>query len=416
MKGVLVIIDGLADRACRLLGEKTPLETAKKPNLDYFSENSQLGYIYPVHEDFVPGTSEAIVSLFAQNWEDYPRGWLEAIGEGIELEKGDLALRANFATIDNLKDKNVIDRRAGRTLTTKEAKILAKEINKIFLPRKFIFKPTLQHRAVLVLRGGFSDEITEMDPAHHPTNKSETGKFKFCEALEEDENAEYTANMLNEFIEKVFLRLDKHPVNESRRKKGFYPANIILPRAPGISIKKITKYKKWACSTSIPVMKGMCKCLGINLFEFKAVEFKNHDVYANIKKNLELEIKKAISLLKKKKSQFDYFLIYLKETDVPGHDNLPLEKKEMIELIDRKLFSFLRKFTEKNKIKIAVTADHSTPCSLKQHSADPVPVLLFDANKTENAEKSGAFNEAEAKKGSLGKMYGKEFLKKIGFG
>ena len=89
MKGVLVIIDGLADRACRLLGEKTPLEAAKKPNLDYFSENGELGYIYPVHETFVPGTSEAIVSLFAQNWEDYPRGWLEAIGEGIELEKGD---------------------------------------------------------------------------------------------------------------------------------------------------------------------------------------------------------------------------------------------------------------------------------------------------------------------------------------
>jgi 2,3-bisphosphoglycerate-independent phosphoglycerate mutase len=411
MKGVFVIIDGLGDRPCRKLSGKTPLEAAEKPNLDYFSKNGQLGSLYPVHKEFVPGTSEALIEILGQNWQDYPRGWLEALGEGINLEKGDLAFRANFATIDNLKKRNVIDRRVGRTLTTKEARILAKAVNKIFLPRKFIFKPTLQHRAVLVLRGGFSDNITEMDPAHHPVNKSEQGKFRFSSPEDEDENSRYTANMVNNFVEKAFQVLDEHPINQLRRKKGFYPANLLLLRAPGISIKKINKYKKWACSTSIPVMKGVCKALGINLFEFKAVEFRGHDAYKNIKKNLGLELKKSISLLKKKKKHFDYFFIYLKETDVAGHDNKPLQKKDMIELIDKKFFSFLKKFAVKNKIKVAVTTDHATPCELKKHTADPVPFLVYNGERGSGS----SFNEIEARKGELGVMDGQEVLKKIGF-
>ena len=411
MKGILVIIDGLGDRPCRQLDGKTPLKAAEKPNLDYLAEHGQLGYLYTVDDDFVPATSEAVISMFGQDWRNYPRGWLEALGAEINLEKGDLALRANFATIDNLVKKNVIDRRVGRTLTTKEAKILAKELNKIFLPRKFIFKPTLQHRGVLVLRGGFSDNITGMDPAHFPGKKSETGKFKFSEPLDDDENSQYTVNILNEFVEQSFLRLDGHLINQARRKKGFFPANIILLRAPGISIKKITKYKRWACPTSVPVMKGICRALGINLIEFQAADLKGNDAYKNFKKNLALEIKKSISAIKKYGKNFDYFLIYFKETDAAGHDNKPHEKKAMIELIDKKFFSFLRKFVEKNKVKVAVTADHATPCNLKQHSADPVPILLFGVGDDGGL----AFDEAGGRVGELGKIYGKELLKKIGF-
>jgi len=414
MKGVFVIIDGLADRPCRQLHNRTPLEIANKPNLDYMAARGKQGFMYPVHEDFIPSTNESVVEIFGQKWQDYPRGWLEALGAGVKLVKGDLAFRVNFATIDNLKDKNVIDRRAGRTLTTKEAKILSKEINKIFVPRKFIFQPTIQHRGVLVFRGGFSDNITEMDPAHHPNNKSETGKFRFSVPEDDDENSEYTANLVNNFIENTFEVLDKHPVNEKRRKKGFYPANILLLRSPGIYIKKIDKFRRWACATPVPVMEGICKVLGINLFEFSEIDLKDNDAYKNFKKNIKLEIKKSIHLIKKKKDLFDYVLVYIKETDVAGHDNKPQEKVDMIELIDKNLFSFLKKFSEKNKIKIAVTADHSTPCNLKMHSSDPVPLLLFDPEKKE-IDETIVFNENQAKKGSLGKIKGSGVMKKIGF-
>jgi 2,3-bisphosphoglycerate-independent phosphoglycerate mutase len=408
MKGVFVIIDGLADLPCKQLRGKTPLEAAETPNLDYLASKGKLGWMFSIKENFIPGTSDAVVSFFGRNWQNYPRGWLEALGVGIDLKNGDLALRANFATIDNLKKRNIIDRRAGRTLTTKEAKLLESDLNKnIRVPAKFIFKSTLQHRAVLVFRGGFSDNITDTDP-EYSTNKQFKRKLRFSVPEDDDDISQYSANIVNNFIEQSFNILDKHPINEKRRKKGFYPANIIITRSPGTSVEKIKRFRRWACSTSVPVMKGICKSLGINLFEFGAVEFKHYDIYSNLRKNLVLEMKKSIKLMKKRRKEFDYFLVYLKEIDAAGHDNKPLEKKEMIEMIDKRLFRYLRKL-EGEKVKVLVTADHATPCKLKLHSADPVPVLLCDWIG-ERGGKERRFTEKGAKKGKLGKIYGKDIL------
>ncbi len=419
MKGVLIVIDGVGDRPCRQLGEKTPLEAAKKDNLDYLAKAGRLGYIYPVDESFAPESDTAVLSLLGNDTRLANRGAFEALGAGLKLEKGDLALRTNFATIDNLKNGSgkIIDRRAGRTLTTREAEVLAGEINKIFLPRKFLFKLTIQHRGVLILKGGFSDNITNTDPAYPIKGKfQESYNFKFSEPLDDDENSEYTANMVNELIEQSFIKLNEHPINQERRKKGLMPANILLTRDGATEIPKIKKLKKWAGIHYLPLEIGICKAADMPVFSFPYPEMKKFDVYRNLYDALDKAIKFSVKTLKKQKNNFDYFYIQFKETDVPGHDNKPNEKKEMIELLDRKFFSFLKKFAGENKIKVAVTGDHSTPCSLKSHSADPVPLLLFDSSEKGKIEKDGlTFSEAESRKGSLGKIYGKELLKKIKF-
>jgi len=418
MKGILVIIDGLGDRACRQLNDRTPLEIADKDNLDYMAENGKLGELFPINETMVPESDTAIVSILGNNAFLSSRGVFEAVGANIDFKRGDLALRANFGTIDNLNSKKIIDRRAGRTLTTKEAEILAAEINKIFLPRKFLFKPTIQHRGVLILRGGFSDNITNTDPSYPVKGKFQhLYNFKFSQPMDEDENSSYTANMVNEIVEQSFKKLDGHLINKEREKKGLMRANILLTRDPGVEIPKIKKFSKWMAIQYMPLEIGICKVAGMEVFSFSYPDMKSFDVYKNLHEALNYAIKFSIKMLNKHKKDFDYCYIHFKETDVPGHDNKPLEKKEMIELLDKKFFSFLRKFSEENKIRVAVTADHSTPCYLKSHSADPVPVLLFDPSEKGKAERDEtlAFNEIQAKKGNLGKIYGKEFLKQIKF-
>jgi len=156
MKGMLVILDGIGDLPNKQLNGKTPLEVAHTPNLDFLAARGELGYMYPVKPGFVPESDEAIVSIFGNDLISSTRGQLEARGAGIKITRGDLALRVNFATIDNLKSGNIIDRRAGRTLTTEESESLSKALNKIKLPCKFVFEPSIQHRAVLVFKGGFS--------------------------------------------------------------------------------------------------------------------------------------------------------------------------------------------------------------------------------------------------------------------
>jgi len=159
----------------------------------------------------------------------------------------------------------------------------------------------------------------------------------------------------------------------------------------------------------MPLEIGISEMSGMKVFSFEYPPFKGIDVYKNLYTGLEKTIKFAIKTLKKQHRHYIGCYVHIKEPDVPGHDNKPLDKKKMLEIIDKKLFGFLKKFVIKNKISLIVTCDHSTPCKLKRHSADPVPVLVYNGKDRDESDK---FSEKQAKKGSLGKIYGKEFFEK----
>ncbi|MBI2630294.1 2,3-bisphosphoglycerate-independent phosphoglycerate mutase [Candidatus Pacearchaeota archaeon] len=408
MKGAIIILDGLGDLPCSKLNGKTPLEAAVKPNLNYFATRGKLGFMFSVNEKVVPESDSAVLSILGNKLSSSYRGYFEAVGAGIKIGQGDLALRINFGTIDNLKNRKIIDRRAGRTLTTKEANKLAEEINnKVKLPCKFLFKNTLQHRGVLILRGGFSDNISNTDPAYHVHGQAKISDlFKFSIPLDEEDNTKYTSNILNEFIEQSHLILDKHPVNVDRRKRGLLPANMILTRDASVGFPKVKKYYKWAGISYMPLEVGIAADSGMKVFSFPYPEMSKHDVYQNFYDGLKAGCDFAKKTIKKENKNFSYFYVHFKETDAPGHDDKPEEKKRMIEFLDREFFSFLRELVEKKKIKIIITADHSTPCNVRGHSSDPVPFLFCDWKENEKKE----FSEKEALKGELGKIYGKNAL------
>jgi 2,3-bisphosphoglycerate-independent phosphoglycerate mutase len=409
MKGILVILDGMGDLPNKQLKDKTPLDVAEMPNLDFFASRGEMGYLYPVKPGFVPESDEAIVSIFGNDLMNSTRGQLEAKGAGLDLTRGDLAFRVNFATVDS-KGK-VVDRRAGRTLTTAEADILAKALNKIHLPVVFSFEPTIQHRGVLVFKGGFSDNISGNDATYVQGRSKEIEIIQSCKALDDDENSQYTANIVNEFLEKAHEVLDAHPVNQERKKRGLLPANFLFVRGAGAEKPKLKPYKKWLSPSYMPLEIGFSNLSGMGVVTFDYPRLKGLDAYANLHSGLKKACKFSIKSLKKYHKKFDYAYIHIKETDLPGHDNKPFEKKEMLEYIDKTFFKFLKKFAPPNKVKIVVTADHSTPCKLKAHSADPVPVLLYN----DSIPKEKHFCEKEARKGSLGRMIGKDFLKSVGF-
>lgn len=413
MKGIFIILDGLGDLPIKIFQDKTPLEAAHMPNLDFFAARGQMGIMNPVRPGFIPESDEAIVSIFGNELISSSRGQLEARGAGFKLTRGDLALRTNFATIDSLKKGEIIDRRAGRTLTTEEAEILADEINqKVKLSIPFEFKITVQHRGVLVFRGGFSDMVSNVDSSYYEKGKlmmrTETN---FCKPLNEEENSQYTSNVVNDFLLQSHEILDNHPINEERRRKGLMPANFILTRGAGIEIPKLKFYKKWLSVAYMPLEIGFSELCGMKTFAFNYPELRGIDLYANLYDGLKKACSFSIKTLKWNHKKHDYAYIHIKETDVPGHDNKPLEKKEMLEYIDKTLFKFLRKFAPPNGIKLIVTGDHSTPCKLKAHSADPVPVLFYNDSKP--VEKT--FCEKTARIGTLGRFNGIDLFKKTGF-
>jgi 2,3-bisphosphoglycerate-independent phosphoglycerate mutase len=412
MKKILLVIDGAAGLPHELLGGKTAFAVAKTPNLDYFAKNGRQGYMYPIDEKTVPGSDNSLISLFGNDPDECRRGIYEVVGAGLRFTRGDLAFRINFGTIDNLKNRQVIDRRAGRTLTTKEAHELADALNKnIKLPCKFELKSTVQHRGALVFRGGFSDNISPIDPEWVAPGRKGS-KFRFSKPYDEnDENAKYAANVLNDFVSQAFRILNNHPVNKERVRRGLLPANMLFVRGAGMEVQKLKKYKSWMSINPMPLEIGISKLLGMKVFSFDYPKMKGIDSYANLYDALNKTINFAKKTIKKQHKNFQGCYIQFKEPDVPGHDNKPLEKKHMIEIIDKKFFGFLRKFIQNKDINVVVTCDHSTPCKLKAHSAHPVPVLVYDEKYH---DKTSHFSEREAKKGSLGKMYGSEFMKKTG--
>jgi len=55
-----------------------------------------------------------------------------------------------------------------------------------------------------------------------------------------------------------------------------------------------------------------------------------------------------------------------------------------------------------------ITGDHSSPCSFKDHSADPVPIIIYSPDcRKDDVQKYG---ESYAAKGSLGHILGKHIM------
>ena len=184
-----------------------------------------------------------------------------------------------------------------------------------------------------------------------------------------------------------------------RNEKGLFPANMVFLRGACSDIPHLKKYRTWMSINSMPLEIGIAKFSEMENFSFKYPELKGIDVYDNLYEGLNQHIKFAIKTIRKRHRDFRGCYIQFKETDVPGHDNKPHEKKKMIEVIDKDFFGFLREFIDGRDIRVVVTCDHSTPCKLKAHSADPVPVLVYDRK---NKDRMTHFNERMAIAGSLG--------------
>ncbi len=366
MKAVLVIADGMADRPLKELGWKTPLEAAHKPSLNHIANTGVSGIMDPISPGLPPGSDTATLALLGYNaLKVYSgRGAFEAIGSGVNVLPGDVAFRCNFATVDN--NLVVLDRRAGR-ISNEDASKLAKSLQKIKLTKYsnavFLFKNTIQHRAALVIRGPkLSTAVSDSDPEKIGEKVSE------IKPLDESLEARFTAEILNEFMQKFHEVLKQHPVNKERVKRGLPPANIILCRGAGTipNIRSLSQIYdiNAACIGATPLIRGVCKAAGMKLIDVKgATGTPQTDFMA--------KAKATVQALKTN----DFVLLHVKATDVASHDGNIKQKIELIEKIDSMLGYALDNISL-DETYLAVTADHTTSSITKDHEGDPVPIAI----------------------------------------
>jgi len=411
MKTLLIICDGMADRSIPELGYKTPLEIAKKPNMDWLAKRGISGIMDTIAPGTTPGSDTAHLALLGYDpYETYTgRGPFEAAGAGIELRPGDIAFRANYATVD--KNMVITDRRAGRIHDTQP---LADAIQKIKLKgAEFIFKSTAGHRATLVLRGkGISHEVSDSDPHEEgkkppkiePRFQSTEGVMPAYPIITGGVRkyvyrrrwAAKTSKILNDFSQKSHEVLKKHPMNIERAKKGLPAGNYILLRGGGVVPHLMPFYQKFelkgACVAAAALVKGVCKLAGMTVVNVPGAT-------GSVDTNLDAKAKAALEQLK----THDFALLHIKGPDEASHDGNLRAKIGIIERAD----GIINKFIDAVDF-IAITADHTTPISFKNHTADPVPVLISGPGVRTDDVKS--YSERSAAHGGLGRIHGKDLI------
>ncbi len=387
-KILLIVLDGASDRP--IIG-RTPLSEADKPNLDALAYGGINGIMDTVGPGIRPGSDTSHLAILGYDPYRYytGRGPFEAAGVGIDVKGGDIAFRVNFATVEN---DIVVDRRAGRISDTDG---LAKAINeRVRVPGiEVIFKRSTGHRGALVLRGkGLSAAISDTDP------KKEGLPIKECHALDDTPEARRTAEAVNSISRQVLDILKDMPENLERQKQGLPPGNAILIRGAG-EVPHIPPFQeryglKGAVIAAAGLIIGIGKMCGLEHIPVGSMEVEAAGSSARAK------MAKALETLE----THDFVLVNIKGADEAGHDGDFERKKRFIEETDTAFKDVLKL----NDVLVIVTVDHSTPVSVKDHSADPVPILMHGPGI--RIDDVSSYSELVAYKGGLHRIRGMDVM------
>lgn len=408
-----VCLDGLGDDPIPELGDRTPLEAADTPFLDSLAAQGRTGTVVTVGPGIAPESDIAVFAILGYDpREEHPgRGVVEAIGSGMDFRDGDLAHRVNFATCEWPR---IVDRRVGRDLTSDEAKALAAEVNEgLVLPgATFELRATVEHRGVLVIRpdeGRLSAEVTNTDPAYRKEGSLGVALETFepevvrSEPLEETEEARRAAELTNAFVEGAAKILDASEVNARRRRAGKLPGNLILTRDGGDHVPRLQSIRdrfglSWGCFVEMPVERGIAVLLGMAPVD--APRLAAEEDYA-----------RWARLAADALDGFDALYVHIKGPDIPAHDGRAEDKRDIIALIDRAFFGEVLPLLDLRGTIVAVTADHSTSCVRKAHTADPVPLLV--AGGGVRSDGTDAFGERAAAEGAIGTIRGVDVVPRL---
>ncbi len=387
--GILILIyDGLGDRPVEELDGRTSLEAADTPNLDTLASRGINGIMDTIAPGIVPGSDTGHLALLGYDpYEVYTgRGPFEVAGLGIDVEPGHVAFRCNFSTIVHGK---ITDRRAGRIKEGTEE--LSEALNDIDIGIDFVFEPSVEHRCVLIFKEkDLGSGVSDVDP------HADSVPYKKAEPTSDRSEDARTAELLNEFVAKSIEVLSEHPVNQQRVKDGKPPANIILPRGAGSvpSVRSLPERTGMKCAAiaGIPLVRGVCVMAGMDIIDVQGATG-----------GLDTDIEAIYESSRAALNEYDLVLVNIKGPDLPGHDGLPQQKIEFIQKLDAYL-----DILDLPDAHIAITGDHSTPVTVKDHSGDPLPLTIIGPGvRTDDVTE---YSERSCAKGGLSRIRGQDLL------
>lgn len=378
---------------------KTPLQLANKPHIDWLAAHGQSGMLKTVPESMHPGSEIANMAVLGYDVEKVfeGRGVIEAASMGVELEPGDLGLRCNLISIEDEKIKN---HSAGH-ISTEEAAELIAYLNEKLGSEKVKFYPGVSYRHLLVIKGG------NKDFACTPPHDVPGTPFKDVLPGAASDTGKATADLVTELIEKSQRILEDHPVNLKRQEAGKDPANSIWPWSPGYkpampTLNEMFGIKKSAVISAVDLIQGIGVYAGMEVIKVEGAT----GLYDT---NYEGKAQAAVQALREK----DFVYLHIEASDEAGHEGDVELKTRTIEYLDYRVVKYIIEETRKmdEEVAIAILPDHPTPCALKTHTREPVPFTIFKPGNEPDGVK--VYDELDPRKGVLGLLQGDEFIREF---
>ncbi|MBQ7037931.1 MAG: cofactor-independent phosphoglycerate mutase [Clostridia bacterium] len=388
MKYIVLLCDGMADRPFEELQGKTPMQLAEKPNMDALAALSEVGMVKTVPDGMAPGSDVANLSVLGYCPKDCYTGRspLEAANIGIELADDDIAFRCNLVTLSDApvyEDKTMDDYCAG-DIHTKEADAIIKSVQEAFGGGEFDFYTGTAYRHCLVWHKG-KTKLGTLTPPHDISGKV-IGEYLPNQA---------EAAPLYDMMRRSTELLRDHPVNVSRREKGLNPANAIWLWGYG-KRPQLQKFEerfgvKGAMVSAVDLLKGIAR-----LSEMQVCEVEGATGYLDT--NFAGKMEAAFEALKTN----DLVYIHVEAPDECGHRGEPQNKVKAIEEIDRQILGpILEKMKTLDDVSIMILPDHPTPLSIRTHSSEPVPYLLYRSNAKQDSGITCFTEETAASTGNM---------------
>ena len=380
---IVFLGDGMADEPVPELGNRTPLQAARKPAMDRIAREGRSGTLLTLPEGFPTSSDVANMSVLGCDLrtELCGRGPLEAASQGLPLGPHDIAFRVNLVTVDA---EGVLRDYSGGQVSRADARDAIDRLNAALGSDKIRFHPGVSYRNLLILSGPeFSADVLCDKPddnhgnlvaEHQPRAKSPAGR--------------HTAAVLRDLIARASVVLQE------------CPANAIWPWSGGRAgaIHQLTeRYGITAAVISaVDVINGLGRCMGMDVIRVPGAT-------GYIDTHYEGKADAAIAAIR----THDFVFVHVEALDEVSHaQNAPL-KIRTIEDFDARLIGRVMAAVDPS-VTLAVLPDHPVPVRTGKHTRTPVPVAVRRADWTPDGVQT--YDEAACLHGALGALRGREFM------
>ncbi len=380
MKYVIVLGDGMADRPLEELQGMTPLEYAKTPNMDKLAAAGEIGMVHTIPDGMSPGSDTANLSVLGYDPKIYYSGRspLEALSIGVDMKPTDVSLRCNLVTLseeeETYENRKILDHSSGE-ISTNDAAALLEAVRKELETDIYKFYVGTSYRHLLIWDQG---KVMELTPPHDVLGQP-IGQY-----LPKDE-------ILHEMMKKSYDILKNHPINIERKKQGLNPANSCWFWGAGTRPELSSFQEKTGLSgamvSAVDLLKGIA--VGASMRNV-LVDGANGGLHTNY----EGKAQAAVDILVKE--NYDFVYVHVEAPDEMGHQGSVEKKVQAIQYLDERVIAPIKSGLEQagEPFRMLVMPDHPTPISIRTHTGDDVPYLLYDS--TEIQSNAWKYNEKEA--------------------